>query len=156
LVALGVVALLVALPTPAAAGPISFGKPAIVVGWGGSSSWGVYPRYYVRDWRARYYYPDYAPLYYYPDPVYYPQDQAVSADAATIRMHVPSDARVWFDDDLTSQTGPERTFVSPPLPRGRQFVYHIRVEWDENGKAVERKRDVPVHAGDRISLNIDR
>jgi uncharacterized protein (TIGR03000 family) len=71
-------------------------------------------------------------------------------------MHVPSDARVWFDGTATSQSGTDRSFVSPSLDPGREYVYHIRVQWDENGKVVERKRDVTVHPGDRINLTIDK
>jgi len=31
-----------------------------------------------------------------------------------------------------------------------------RVQWDENGKPVERSRDLKVHAGDHINLTIDK
>jgi uncharacterized protein (TIGR03000 family) len=71
-------------------------------------------------------------------------------------MHVPSDARVWIEDAATSQTGADRTFVSPPLTRGSEYTYHVRVQWDEDNKPVERTRAIAVHAGDRINLNIDK
>jgi len=38
------------------------------------------------------------------------------------------------------------------LPAGAKYVYRLRVQWDEAGKAVERTHDVEVQAGDRFSL----
>jgi uncharacterized protein (TIGR03000 family) len=141
--------------------------------WGGYglSGWYGYPRFYRRAWRADYYYPYAGPSYYYPGAVYYqndgaayyypstsyyPPDQAEDENTVTIRMTVPSGAKVWFNGAATSQTGADRTFVSPSLAPGREYVYHVRVQWDENGKTVERNRDFPVHAGDRINVTIDK
>jgi uncharacterized protein (TIGR03000 family) len=164
LAAFVVAALFVAAPTPAAAQYIGFGKyyglgpRALVIGGGGYSpyGWPKSPYFYRRDWRPVYVYPITQVSYYYPSTTYVPQEQAVDANTGTIRMHVPSDARVWIEGTASSQTGADRSFVSPPLTPGREYVYHIRVQWDENGKAVERDREVKMHAGDRISLNIDR
>jgi uncharacterized protein (TIGR03000 family) len=179
LAALGLVALFAAVPTPASAGSFSIGgigrigaiggvggyigRPrALLFGWGGygASGWSTYPRYYRRGWSADYYYP-YAGTSYYPYAgytysAYYPPDPAADVNTATIRMSVPTGARVWFDGAATSQTGADRQFVSPSLTPGREYVYHVRVQWDESGKAVERTRDLTVHAGDRINLNIDK
>lgn len=115
----------------------------------------VYPGIF-RDYGrgGDYYYPDNG--YYYPYTTYYPQAPAVDVNAVTVRLHVPTDAQVWFEGEATAQTGEDRDFVSPALTPGREYTYHIRVRWQENDKPVERKRDVKVHAGDRINLNIDR
>jgi len=178
--AFGLVGLLGALPEPAAAGSFSIGgigrigsigglggyigRPrALLFGWGGygASGWSTYPRFYRRAWRADYYspytayYPNDGASYPYPYATYYPT-QADDGSAATIRMSVAGEARVWFDGAATSQTGADRTFVSPSLARGHEYVYHLRVQWNDNGKTVERTRDVTVHAGDRINLNIDQ
>jgi uncharacterized protein (TIGR03000 family) len=171
LAAFGLVALFVASPSPAAAGSWGIGgisirgiggytgwSPfAIGRGWGGYRvyDWYGYPRVYRRDWRTTYYYPTVgAPSYSYT--AFYPQEQAVDTNAVTLRMHVPTDARVWIEDEATSTSGADRSFVSPPLTPGREYVYHIRAQWDENGKTVERKREFTVHAGDRIDLNIGK
>jgi uncharacterized protein (TIGR03000 family) len=63
-------------------------------------------------------------------------------------------ARVWLEGKETSQSGADRMFVSPSLEPGYEYVYHIRVQWNQNGKTVEHNREVTVHAGDFISLNI--
>jgi len=161
--AFGVVAFFVALPTPAVAG--FFDRPdydgvrfqdriivRIMARNRGIDPEDTYPGIFRGGWGAGNY-PSMGDTYY---PAYYPQEPAVDMNAVTFRMHVPSGARVWFEGDATSQTGTDREFVSPSLTPGRDYVYHIRVQWDENGKAVERKRDVTVHAGDRISLNFGK
>jgi len=161
LAAFGLAALFVASPSPAAAqyfvrynGWIS---PAYRVGWDRYRlyDWSVYPRIYRRDWRSAYYYPIVStPSYSYT--AFYPQVQTVDTNAVTLRMRVPTEARVWIEDVATSTDGADRSFVSPPLTPGREYVYHVRVQWDENGKTVERNREFTVHAGDRIDLNIDK
>jgi uncharacterized protein (TIGR03000 family) len=185
LATLGLVTLFVALPEPAAAGSIGriggIGRIGRIGGIGrfggvgyrgyGLFGWSRFPRFFHRGWRAGYYYPDTGVSYsypyttYYPNSeasytswygAYYPQDQADDVNTVTIRLHVPSDARVWFAGEATSQRSADRTFVSPSLTPGREYVYHLRVQWAENGKTVERNRDVTVHAGDRIHLNIDK
>jgi uncharacterized protein (TIGR03000 family) len=172
-VVLGAVSLatmLVALPTPAHAWSIgrigAFSLRGIGVG-----SFRLFPgRVFSHRWSDRYYYYPYVGSYsypyaaYYPSAdvsysypyaAYYPQEEVVDVNAATIRMHVRSDARVWFEGKATSQSGPDRTFVSPALTPGHEYVYHIRVQWDDSGKAVERNRDVTLHAGDRVNLSVD-
>jgi uncharacterized protein (TIGR03000 family) len=72
---------------------------------------------------------------------------------AVIRMRVPANARVSFDDTQTTQTGTDRQYVSPPLDTGNSYAYQVRVQWDEGGKPVEQVRRVPVRAGDQINLD---
>jgi uncharacterized protein (TIGR03000 family) len=67
-----------------------------------------------------------------------------------ITTQVPPNAEIWFDDQKTAQTGPFRSFISPPLNEDRNFVYHIRARWTENGKQVEKDRRLEVHPGDRL------
>jgi uncharacterized protein (TIGR03000 family) len=182
LAALGLVALFVAPPEPAAAGSFGIrgfgagrfggvggyiGRPRAVFGWRGYGPVGWARYHHVHGvWGAGYDYPYGAGPYYYGDPVYvpeagvsysyYPQYQSEDADTVLLRLRVPGDARVWLEDQATSQSGTDRSFVSPSLVPGREYVYHIRVQWDENGKAVERTHAVTVHAGDRINLTIDK
>src|SRR5262249_13953141 len=78
-----------------------------------------------------------------------------AANTATIRMHVPSGARGWLEGTATSSGGADRAFVSPALAPGSAYVYHVRVQWEQNGQTVERERDVMVHAGDQVSVTID-
>jgi uncharacterized protein (TIGR03000 family) len=143
------------------------------IGWRGYGLSGGYRfhRFHHGAWRGDYYYAYPGAAYYDPYPAYYPEAGASysephtayyppelpdNGNAVTIRMTVPSGARVYFDGAATSQTGADRAFVSPPLTPGREYVYQIRVQWEENGKTTERNRKVTVHAGDRVNLTIDR
>jgi uncharacterized protein (TIGR03000 family) len=145
LAAFGLVALFVAAPAPADAKHI-----VRYHGWG--------HRYFRGDWRTHYYYGHASPsyYYYYPLEAYYPQAEPVDVDTATIRMQVPEGARIWFNGKATSQTGAVRAFETASLAPGRDYVYHVRVRWGENGETVERNRDVTVHAGDQIRLTVDK
>jgi uncharacterized protein (TIGR03000 family) len=69
-------------------------------------------------------------------------------DKALIVAHLPEDARIWFEDQPTKQTGTLRQFVSPPLTPGKNYTYTVRVQWPEDGRWVSQVHSVPVHAGD--------
>jgi uncharacterized protein (TIGR03000 family) len=87
-------------------------------------------------------------------PVLPPPDAlvAISDSTVVVEVRVPADAEVWFDGAKTQQTGPTRTFVSPPLTPGTDYSYTVRVRWNDAGRAKEEAREVEVHAGDRIRV----
>jgi uncharacterized protein (TIGR03000 family) len=70
---------------------------------------------------------------------------------ARLELRVPEDAAVWFGDVRTEQTGTRRQFESPPLTPGKEYVYAVRVVWQEAGKEVQESRDVTVRAGEQLS-----
>jgi uncharacterized protein (TIGR03000 family) len=144
LAALGVVTVFLALPTPASARPYS----RCYGGWGPRYNIGHCLRFYRYRWGPRCYYGD----YYYPTFTYYPLNSAAELNTATIRMRVPGDARVWFEGDATSQKGTDREYTTPALERGLEYVYHVRVLWEENNNPVEITRDIKVRAGDLVNF----
>lgn len=77
-------------------------------------------------------------------------------NAIYVRVQVPEDADVWFEGQQTTQKGPVRFFESPPVAPGRNYVYHIRARWKENGQPVEQTRDVTVYAGDKFSIDFTK
>ena len=66
---------------------------------------------------------------------------------------VPADAEVWFDGAKTTQTGPDREFVSPPLRAGQSYSYDVRARWKEGGREFDRTRRVTFYAGDELTLD---
>ena len=75
---------------------------------------------------------------------------------ATININVPVDARVWFDDYLTRQSGEQRVFETPPLLPNRTFTYTLRVRWMDKGKPMEETRTVEVRAGQRAQVDFTK
>jgi len=111
-----------------------------------------------------YYYPSNTVIYgtfpsasYYHDPAanILPSGYATPSTnmAATLTIHVAPDAKIWFEDAATQQTGEWRTFASPPLEGGQTFHYTIHAVWNENGKTMDQIRTVEVRAGQ--TTNID-
>lgn len=74
-------------------------------------------------------------------------------DAANIRIHVPADAKLWFDDYQTRQTGEMRTYTTPELPVDKISSYNIRVRWTEHGAAKEEVRHVDVRGGQQMDIS---
>jgi uncharacterized protein (TIGR03000 family) len=78
---------------------------------------------------------------------------AVQDTIAHLTVAVPSDADVWFNGTHMSQTGSVREFVSPPLTPGMAYTYDIRARWMVDGVAVDRTKQVVVHAGDQLTVD---
>lgn len=70
-----------------------------------------------------------------------------AATVASVRVHLPPDARLWFEGAETRQTGGHRAFKSPPLEPDRDYLYDLKARWTEGGKPVEKNRTVTVRAG---------
>jgi len=72
---------------------------------------------------------------------------------AHVRVLVPTDAEVWFDDIRMQQTGTSRLFVSPVLNPDKNYSYEVKARWTENGKAVERSKTISVQSGKQTVVN---
>jgi uncharacterized protein (TIGR03000 family) len=76
-----------------------------------------------------------------------PQENEEDTNAALVVAHLPEDARIWFQDEPTIQTGTLRQFLSPPLTPGKSYTYTVRVQWPEDGRWVSQIHSFPVRAG---------
>jgi uncharacterized protein (TIGR03000 family) len=83
-----------------------------------------------------------------------PQKNEEVPDKAMIVAHLPEDARIWFEDEPTKQTGTLRQFLSPPLTPGQNYTYTVRVQWPEDGKWVSQVHSFPIHAGDIHCIDV--
>ncbi len=139
-------------------------------GWGGYGlGYGLgygygYPGYY-----GNYYGSDYYPYYdsgfaYAPTATdyqsFYPPDYtamstaAPSSTTALVRVRTAPGAQLWFDDTATTQTGAVRVFTTPELQPGKQYEYHVKVRWMDNGKAVEKTKTVDVTPGQVVNVDL--
>ena len=75
--------------------------------------------------------------------------------AVLITVSLPANAKIWFDEARTTQTGSLRQFLSPPLTPGHEYVYEVKARWAVDGKEVTRSRRVNVNAGDVTSISFD-
>lgn len=139
-------------------------------GYRGGYSGLYYPGYFSRNYfgsyypsvgAGAYYAPTYTPssVYVYGSGApggYLPPDQAGAApsdNTASVGIHVPSDAEVWFNGDATQQKGENRQYATPPLAPGRDYQYEVRARWIDNGKPVDQTRTVYVHANERSEVD---
>jgi uncharacterized protein (TIGR03000 family) len=73
---------------------------------------------------------------------------------AHFEVRVPrSDAEVWFEGVKRPEQGTVRTFDSPSVTPGTRYVYRVRARWREDGREVERTKDVYFRAGDRVRVD---
>jgi uncharacterized protein (TIGR03000 family) len=70
-----------------------------------------------------------------------------------IEVSVPADAKVTVNDNVTSSTGPSRSYVSNSLAAGQTYLYNFRVEFEQNGETVVKNEAVKLSAGDRVALS---
>jgi uncharacterized protein (TIGR03000 family) len=79
--------------------------------------------------------------------------QAPTNNTASITLHVPADAQVWFNGDRTTSTGPVREFTSPPLTSGKNSSSEARATWrGEDGRPVTQTQKVYVSANSHVDV----
>lgn len=72
----------------------------------------------------------------------------------TISMKVPNPtAEVFVGGVKTTQTGTDRTFSSPDLEDGKEFLYEVTVRWIDQGVTHEKKKNVIITSGQVIALD---
>jgi uncharacterized protein (TIGR03000 family) len=77
-------------------------------------------------------------------------------NSVQLKVLVPQDnAKVFFDEKLTTQKGDERTFLSPPLERGYSYRYTITAKWwPNNYTEVIRTKVVNVKPGQSLTVDL--
>jgi uncharacterized protein (TIGR03000 family) len=70
-----------------------------------------------------------------------------------VRVHLPANAKLWVDGEQTRQKGADRDFMTPPLRPDQELTYTFKAQWNQDGRNVERTRQVRVKAND--SANVD-
>jgi uncharacterized protein (TIGR03000 family) len=93
----------------------------------------------------------------YPAPAtssYYAPPAQTSNDTANVRVILPDpQAQVWFDGNLTQQTGTDRLFHTPPLSASASNTYRVRASWTEDNRVVQQERVVNVSPGGHVLVD---
>jgi uncharacterized protein (TIGR03000 family) len=74
-----------------------------------------------------------------------PYASNTNANAATIMVNIPADARLTVDGNATTSTGNRRVLVTPALETGGSYV--LRAEISTNGQSRVETREVMVRPG---------
>lgn len=74
---------------------------------------------------------------------------------AIIIVRVPANATIWIEGQKMTQTGPVRSFQSPPLEPGKTYYYTFKVSWPTAPGQPETSvtREVTVQGG--VTTSID-
>ena len=76
-----------------------------------------------------------------------PVPSATAGQRGTVVIRLPADARLSVDGVQLELTSSERTFVTPELPLGKEYVYTFKVEYDRSGRTLSESQKVTVAAG---------
>ncbi len=168
--------------SPGWGGGLYIGSYPRYSGYGYGYPYGYSSFYSPSYYSSSYYYPSYsysyAPGYSYYTPSYasayaqpsyglgtttqstqsfYPPDDSRSYNTVHFRVKVPSpDAEIWFEGAPTQQRGMARDFESPELTPGRDYTYHIRARWMDNGQMRDETRVLKVQAGQSLTVDFNR
>src|SRR5690606_9693177 len=80
-------------------------------------------------------------------------DSLTSDGAVYLTLAVPSNAKVFVNDNETNSTGTVRKFVSRGLEAGKQYRFEVRAEIiDASGKLLTEEKSVVVTSGDQEQI----
>jgi uncharacterized protein (TIGR03000 family) len=73
---------------------------------------------------------------------------------STVHVLLPeSDARVFFDDSPTTETGTDRVFTTPGLDPAKSYTYTIRATWTTDGQPVSHSKEVKIQPGKETTVD---
>jgi uncharacterized protein (TIGR03000 family) len=81
------------------------------------------------------------------------QEEEANAAPATIVVTLPAEAKLTVDGNATQSTSDRRTFVTPALETGADFVYTLRAEVVQDGQVSIQTRDVTVRSGQTTEVS---
>jgi uncharacterized protein (TIGR03000 family) len=70
----------------------------------------------------------------------------------TVVVKLPADAKLYAEGRPLTRTSGERTFVTPPLPGGRDYTYSFRAEYTRDGETISQSRRVAVRPGQSATV----
>jgi uncharacterized protein (TIGR03000 family) len=80
-----------------------------------------------------------------------PPAKEVSAPA-TIVVSLPADAKLTVDGNATKSTSERRTFITPAIETGADYVYTLQAEVVRDGRSVIETQQVTVRGGETTQV----
>ncbi|MBX9790506.1 MAG: TIGR03000 domain-containing protein [Pirellulales bacterium] len=86
-----------------------------------------------------------------------PQENAVPSDAVLFTVHLPEDATLFVNGQVTTSVGNTRQFISRRLVAGAHYAYTVRVEMPRGETPLVEERVIVASAGEnrRVSFGPD-
>jgi len=77
------------------------------------------------------------------------EKKPTSAEKAPARLKflLPADAKLIIDEVLTKSTGPERSFTTPPIAKGKDYQYTLKWTYNQGGADITRMAVVDFKGG---------
>ena len=82
-----------------------------------------------------------------------PAREVASANAATVIVKAPTDARITVNGQATALTQEEQTFTTPALEPNQNYVYVFKAEVTRDGKPIARTQRIRVRAGSEARVD---
>ncbi len=91
-----------------------------------------------------------------PQPIEQPKEKKEDKPAekkmgANLKFVLPAEAKLYVDGQLTTPSGTERVFATPPLLPGQLYYYDVKAELNVHGRTVTEEKRVIVQAGANIT-----
>jgi uncharacterized protein (TIGR03000 family) len=72
------------------------------------------------------------------------------SNRARLIVQIPTGAKLFIDDNPMRVTSSSRSFVTPPLQRGRTYYYEVRAEVVREGRTVSETQRVILRPGEIV------
>jgi uncharacterized protein (TIGR03000 family) len=120
----------------------------------------TYPYAYGTTYAPTYTYSAYYPSTVSSNPYYNLYDWSTlspPSNRAYVRVIVPEPGTgIRFAGQETTTKGTTRTFQSPDLEPGKEYVYTVKAAWTQNGQRVTEERKVDVRGGQVSTVDFTR
>jgi uncharacterized protein (TIGR03000 family) len=70
-------------------------------------------------------------------------------------VKLPAEAKLVIGETQTRSTSDSRTFISPPVPTGKDFHYTLRAEINRDGKIMKTEKEVTVRGGEETVVELE-
>lgn len=80
----------------------------------------------------------------------------VPPNQALLIVRVPADAELRVGEHASTQRGPERLFLTPPLAVGNRYAYAVEARWTRDGQQKKVTRQVEFEPGQASVVDLTR
>jgi len=81
------------------------------------------------------------------------QEQASAPQKSRVTVVVPVDARLWVDNVECPLTSTVRSFETPALATGQQYVYNLKIEYMRDGQPVVQNQRAIITPGRPVQVD---